>query len=167
MQRPTTLTGHGAIGTAPYPGPPVGVRSEFALVIACAFSAGVHAALAPAQLDESFALGLGFIGAAALLLALGLGVYLRRGSAPLALLIALLGIALIAAYAVSRTVGLPLLHPAPEAVDPVGVGTKAVEATAVALSVLLLLNHAAGPRRCEEERRSGWTTIRAISVAVC
>jgi hypothetical protein len=129
------------------------------LLIACALSAGVHIVLAPEHLSKSVLLGLSFIAAAVLLLALGLGVYMHPQSGLLALAIALLSSALIAAYAASRTVGLPVLHPAPEALDAIGVITKAVEAIALALSVRLLLEPAAGSRRCDERRRTRWTTI--------
>jgi hypothetical protein len=152
-----------AFGTSPRPRRAEDQRGAKDLVegllIACALSAGVHIALAPEHLSESALLGLSFIAAAVLLLALGLGVYLHPQSGLLALAIALLSSALIAAYAASRTVGLPVLHPAPEALDAIGVITKAVEAIALALSVRLLLEPAAGSRRCDEKRRTRWTTI--------
>jgi hypothetical protein len=133
------------------------------LLVACAFSAGVHVALAPDHLGESALLGLGFLGSAAFLLALGLGIYARPDSLRLPSLIALLGGALIAAYVASRTVGLPVLHPAPEAVDPVGVITKGAEVVAVVLSLHLFVENAAGSRRCQGKRRTKWTTISPIS----
>src|ERR671910_1856142 len=127
------------------------------LLVACAFSAGVHIALAPEHLGESALLGLGFLGSAALLLALGLGIYARPESFRLPPLIAFLSAALIAAYVASRTVGLPVLHPAPEAVDPVGVITKGVEVVAVVLSLHLFVENAGSSRRCHEKRRTRWT----------
>jgi hypothetical protein len=136
-----------------------------ALLVACAFSAGVHVALAPDHLGESALLGLGFLGSAAMLLALGLGTYVRPDSGRLPPLIALLSSALIAAYLASRTVGLPVLHPAPEAVDPVGVITKGVEVVAVVLSLHLFVENAGGSSRCEGKRRTRWTTISPISHA--
>jgi hypothetical protein len=132
------------------------------LLLACAFSGGIHIALAPEHLGESAPFGIGFLAAAALLFALGLGIYLRPEGAALALLIAILSGALIAAYVASRTAGLPLLHPAPEAVDPVGVITKAVEALALFLSLRLLLENAAGAAGCRTKRRTRWITISAI-----
>ena len=135
------------------------------LLVACAFSAGVHVALAPDHLGESALLGPGFLGSAAMLLALGLGIYVRPDSVRLPPLIALLSAALVAAYAASRTVGLPVLHPAPEAVDLVGVITKGVEVLAVVLSLHLFVENAGGSRRCQEERRTRWTTISSLSRA--
>jgi hypothetical protein len=123
------------------------------LLVTCAFSAGVHVALAPDHLDESALLGLGFLGSAAMLLALGVGIYARPDSVRLPPLIALLCSALLAAYVASRTVGLPVLHPAPEAVDPVGVITKGVEVVAVVLSLRLFVENAGGSRRCQGKRR--------------
>src|ERR687897_617749 len=129
------------------------------LLVACAFSAGVHIALASEHLGESALLGLGFLGSAALLLALGLGIYARPDSVRLPPLIAFLSAALIAAYVASRTVDLPVLHRAPEAVDPVGVITKGVEVVALVLSLHFFGETAAAPRRCQGKRRARWTTI--------
>jgi hypothetical protein len=155
-----------------YPAPPrhrsprsFGGALAESLLVACAFSAGVHVALAPEHLGESALLGLGFLASAALLLALGLGIYVRPDSVRLPRLIALLSGALIAAYVASRTVGLPVLHPAPEAVDPLGVITKGVEVVAVALSLRLFVENAAGSRGCQGKRRTRWTTISPISLA--
>jgi hypothetical protein len=138
----------------PRDGPPRSSGGALAqgLLVACAFSAGVHVALAPDHLGESALLGVGFLGSAAMLLALGLGIYVRPDSVRLPPLIALLSSALLAAYVASRTVGLPVLHPAPEAVDPVGVITKGVEVVAVVLSLHLFVENAAGPRRCQGRR---------------
>jgi hypothetical protein len=124
------------------------------LLAACAFSAGTHIALAPEHLSESVSLGLGFLLAAALLLVLGLAIFIRPGSLALALLIALLSAALIAAYVASRTAGLPVLDPEPEEVDRIGVITKAVELVALFLSLRLYRENAAGSRRCIETRRT-------------
>lgn len=135
------------------------------LLVACAFSAGVHVALAPDHLGESALLGLGFLGTAAMLLALGLGIYARPGSVRLPPLIAFLSSALIAAYIVSRTVGLPVLHPVPEAVDLVGVITKGVEVVAVVLSLHLFVENAGSSRRWQGKRRTRWTTISPLSRA--
>jgi hypothetical protein len=132
------------------------------LLVACAFSAGVHVALAPDHLGESALLGLGFLGSAAMLLALGLGIYARPGSVRLPPLIALLSSALLAAYVASRTVGLPVLHPAPESVDAVGVITKAVEVIALALGLRLFVKNAAGLVPLPGKRRTRWTTISPI-----
>jgi hypothetical protein len=89
------------------------------LVVACAASAGVHAALAPqhaAFVPAAFALGV---------LAFGLA----RSPAPVLVdgAIVVLG-GLIAAYALAATSGIPLVHPDPEPVTGLAVATKAIEA---------------------------------------
>jgi hypothetical protein len=66
---------------------------------------------------------------------------------------------LLVACVASRTVGLPVLHPAPEAVDPVGVITKGVEVVAVVLSLHLFVENASGSHRCQGKRRTRWITI--------
>ena len=77
---------------------------------ACAASAAVHAALVPEHLNESVGLGLAFM---------------------LAVLLA----ALIVSWGVSRSTGIPVLHPHSEAVDLVGAATKLVEALGLACAI--------------------------------
>jgi predicted outer membrane lipoprotein len=105
-----------AVGNSSLPRQQATSHSALGLLVACAFSSGVHVALAPEHIGEAPLLGLAFLAAAALLVALGVGIYLRPDDRQLSLLIALLSAALVAAYASSRTVGLPVLHPAPESV---------------------------------------------------
>ena len=94
---------------------------------ACAASAGAHAALVPEHLRTEPAPGVAFIVACVLMLGIAAALALRPDDALAAQAATLLLAGLIAAYAVSRTTGLPLLHPEPEAVDAVGLATKAVE----------------------------------------
>jgi hypothetical protein len=108
-----------------------------ALIVVCAISAGVHAALAPEHYEESRALGLGFLASAAVLAALGVALTRRASPAALALSGATLA-ALLAAYAFAITMGLPLLHPEPEPVDGLAVATKVVEAAGLAAAIHLL-----------------------------
>jgi hypothetical protein len=111
------------------------------LIVACAISAGVHAALVPEHLDESRLLGVGFVAAA---VALGvLAVALRSGAslAPAAAALVLAGA--IAAHALAISSGLPLLHPEPDPVDLVGVLTKTVEFGGLALALDLARRRAA------------------------
>lgn len=113
-------------------------------VVACGASAGVHAGLAPSHLREEPALGVAFIVAAALALAAGTRLALHPHDRRAALLSAALLAAMIAAWALSRTVGLPLLQPEPEAVDGVGVVTQIVQA--LGLVAALWLTQPAGGR---------------------
>jgi hypothetical protein len=150
-----------AVGNSSLPRQQAASHSALAegLLVACAFSGGVHVAQAPEHISEAPLLGLAFLAAAALLVALGLGIYLRPDDRQLPLLIALLSAALVAAYASSRTVGLPVLHPAPESVDAVGVITKAVEVIALVLGLRLFVKNAAGLAPLPTNRRTRWTTI--------
>jgi hypothetical protein len=108
------------------------------VVIACAVSAGIHAALAPAHFAAGTAAGLGFAVAA-----VGLGVVVvaltRRPAAlePLAAA-ALLLAGLLGSYALAVTVGMPVLHPTPEPVDGAALMTKTVEAAGLIASASLL-----------------------------
>jgi hypothetical protein len=107
------------------------------LIVACAISAGIHAALVPVHLDESVAAGTAFAASAAVLAVLA-AVLTRttdRGAAATATSV-LAG--LIAAYTLAITVGLPVVHPDPEPVDGLALFTKAVEAVGLAAGVHLL-----------------------------
>jgi hypothetical protein len=95
--------------------------SRDVLIVACAVSAGVHAALVPDHLA--------FVVVAVVLAGLAAALARGRGSENLVLDAAavLLG-GLIAAYVLAVTTGVPLLHPEPERVDGLGLVTKGIEA---------------------------------------
>jgi hypothetical protein len=114
-----------------------GERSLRLVVAACAASAGAHAALVPQHLEHEPRLGVAFIAAAALLLFV-IAALTYRGSVTSAAGAALTFAALIGAYAVNVTAGLPGLSSAPEAVDAVAGATKAVEALGLACSSQLI-----------------------------
>jgi hypothetical protein len=108
------------------------------LVACCAASAGVHAALVPEHLRENALLGTGFAVAAVLVFASTLAVSGHRAVPPLAApATALLLVALIVAYGLSRTVGLPLIGAEVEPVDGVGIATQVVQAAALAAAIAL------------------------------
>jgi hypothetical protein len=113
------------------------------VIVACASSAGVHAALTPAHFAEGTGAGAGFLVAATLLG--GLALALTRSTAPWpATAAALVFAGLIGSYAAAITIGLPLLHPHPEPVDGLALGTKLIELTGL-LGALDLLRR--GHRR--------------------
>jgi hypothetical protein len=109
-----------------------------AVIVACAISAGVHAALVPEHLAEGRALGIGFAGTAAFLALLA--AVLTREASPVALtLAAALFAGLIGSYLLAVTFGLPLLHPEVEPLTGLAVATKAVEAAGLAAAVHLVM----------------------------
>jgi drug/metabolite transporter (DMT)-like permease len=80
------------------------------VILSCAISAGIHAALVPEHFDEGTGPGVGFVLSAVLLVALA--VVLTRRSSPLALAAAAAVFAgLLAAYALAVTTGLPFSIP--------------------------------------------------------
>jgi hypothetical protein len=108
------------------------------LIVACAISAGIHAALAPDHFAEGTGPGVGFAVAAVLLAGLVVALTHRPTSlAPVAGAGAVL-VGLIASYALATTTGLPLLHPDPEPVDGLALATKAIEAVGLLAAVHVL-----------------------------
>jgi hypothetical protein len=95
------------------------------VILACAISAGIHAALVPSHLEEGRAAAGGFAVSAVLG---ALAVALTRSAHPLLFLAAGAVFAgLTTSYALAVTTGVPLLHPHPEPVDSLALFTKAVE----------------------------------------
>ena len=112
------------------------VRAD-AVILSCAISAGVHAALVPEHYEESAGAGIGFIVAAVVLGILGV-VLTRTPSELLFGVTATVLAGLIASYALATTAGFPIIHPQPEAVDGLALFTKAVEALGLVLAASLL-----------------------------
>jgi hypothetical protein len=94
---------------------------------------------------EAAPLGVAFVVATALLLAAGAALAIRPTSVRAARGAALLLAGLIAAYAASRTTGLPLLEPHSEPLDALGMTTKLVEG--LGLVFALALSRPVGDRR--------------------
>ena len=111
------------------------------VVLMCAISAGVHAALAPAHLDESTAAGAGFVAAAAALAFVGVAMN-RSARAVVPAAAALVFSGLIVSYVLATTTGVPVLQPEPEAVDTVALATKAFEILGLLASSSLVLGRA-------------------------
>src|SRR5262245_42855774 len=120
-------------------------RSGFELdlvIVACAISAGIHAALAPEHFGEGTGAGLGFLVSAIALAGLVVALTRTAGAKALALTIATLA-GLILAYAFAVTSDVPLLHPETEPVDGLALATKAIEAVGLAAAAHLLLRRRA------------------------
>lgn len=112
------------------------------VIVACAISAGIHAALVPDHLAEGVAAGAGFA-AATVLLAVAVVALTRRPSSPALAASAAVLAGLVGSYGLAVTIGLPLLHPHPEPVDALALFTKVVELIGlVAATQLLRRRHA-------------------------
>ena len=136
--RPTTRNQHDPV----QPGSPVAARI---VVAACAVSAGAHAGLIPEHLRQAPQVGVAFVVATGLLLAASTALAMRPDSRRAARGAVLLLAGLIASYAASRTIGIPLVEPHAEPLDAVGATTKLVEA--LGLVFALRLSRPMGDRR--------------------
>ncbi|HXG74993.1 MAG TPA: hypothetical protein VNJ53_00320 [Gaiellaceae bacterium] len=124
-----------------------------AVVVSCALSAGIHAALVPQHLREGLGPGAAFALSAALLAGCAIALTRRpERSVVRAATATVLG-GLLAAYAAGTTAGLPLLHPEPEPVTGLGLATKAIEAAG-----LLVLLAGVRPAATSRPRAKGTIT---------
>ena len=97
-----------------------------AVIVACAISAGIHAALVPEHLEEGAAAAGGFAVSAVLLGMLAVAI--TRSTRPILFAGAVaLFAGLILSYALAVTTGVPVLHPEVEPVEGLAVFTKLVE----------------------------------------
>ena len=108
------------------------------VVLACALSAGVHAGLVPEHMHESPLLGMSFAAAAVLAALLAFSLPRLGGTVllPVAAVVLLSG--LIVAYGLSRVSEIPVLGAGQEALDPLGVATKAIEFAGLICAVRLI-----------------------------
>ena len=108
------------------------------VILACAISAGIHGALAPAHFAEGAGAGVGFVASTILLAALAVDLTVRPASSLPVAGAAIVFAGLLGSYALATTVGLPLLHPQPEPVDGLALATKAFEVVGLATAMNLL-----------------------------
>jgi hypothetical protein len=128
------------------------------VILACAISAGIHAALAPDHFHEATGAGLGFVVATVLLAALAVAVTFWPDDLHAPKLAALVFAGLIVSYGFAITTGVPVLHPDVEPVDGLALFTKAVEIAGLLASLSLLTSI---------ERSSTWASqlLRARSLS--
>lgn len=108
------------------------------VILACAVSAGIHGAIAPAHFGEGTGAGLGFVVSAILLAALAVGLTLRPATRLPLVGAAVVFAGLLTSYFLVATTGLPLLHPRPEPVDGLALATKAFETVGLLTAISLL-----------------------------
>ena len=119
-----------------------GLRRDV-VILACAVSAGIHGALAPAHFAEGAGAGLGFVASTILLAGLAVALTVRPASSlPLAGA-AIVFTGLLVSYALATTSGLPVLHPQPEPVDGLALATKAFEVVGLATALDLIRHRSA------------------------
>jgi hypothetical protein len=124
-----------------------GLRTDV-VILACAISAGIHAALVPEHWDETKGAGVGFAVSALLLAALMVVLTLRPASRLALAGAALVFIGLVISYVLAVTTGVPVLHPEVEPVEGLAIFTKLVEVVGLAAALSLL----------RMERKTTWTT---------
>ena len=104
-----------------------------AVIVACAISAGIHAALAPDHFRETTAAGVGFVASAVLLAAVAVVLTRRPSEAAFAAAVVLFA-GLIGSYVLAVTTGIPGVHPDIDSVEGFALATKAVEAAGLVLA---------------------------------
>jgi hypothetical protein len=97
------------------------------LIVCCAISAGVHAALVPEHLRESAVTGAGFIVATAALAVVIVGLTARPESRAVTSFGVIVLLALLMSYGVAASSGIPVLHPEVDPVDRVAALSKGAE----------------------------------------
>jgi hypothetical protein len=114
------------------------------VILACAISAGIHAALAPEHFAEGTAAGVGFVASAVLLAVVAVALTLRPGGTVALAATAALLTGLLAVYVLVVATGVPVLHPDAEPVDRLALVTKLVEALGLLTASTLLRTPAVG-----------------------
>lgn len=110
------------------------------VILACAVSAGIHGAVAPAHFAEGAGAGIGFVASTVLLAALVIVLTVRPAARMPLAGAALVFAGLLVSYGLAVTTGFPVLHPEPEPVDGLALVTKAFEAVGL-VAALNLLGH--------------------------
>lgn len=122
-------------------------------IAACMVSALVHGMLVAQHAASEPALAAAFLTATGALLVAAALLHAGEASAATAAGTAVLLFALVAAYAVDRTVGLPLssAHGSAhaEGIDTLGLATKAIELIGAAAALSLLFRHEAATARSD------------------
>jgi len=108
------------------------------VILACAASAGIHAALAPEHYEESFAAGTGFVVSAVALAVLAVVLTIRPENVVATIAAAWVFVGLLASYALAVTTGVPVLHPEVEPVKGLALATKAIEVVGLMAAVAAL-----------------------------
>jgi len=111
------------------------------LALAVAFSAGIHAALAPEHLKEMPPLGYAFIAAAAIGGALAWALITRPDDRRISLLAGLFCFGQIMAWALFVSVHVPGFSGTPERIETIALVSKAAELAGVAVAFPLALPH--------------------------
>ena len=122
--------------------PAAGVNTllRYMIAVVCAGSVGVHVGLIPGHVDEgATAEAVAFVAVSVLLAVLTAAARDPRYDewAPAAAAITLFAVA--AAYALSRTSGIPVLVPAPEPLDIAGTATSVAELIGAAAGISLFI----------------------------
>ena len=130
--------------------------------VGSAAAAGVHAAMAPSHLQHSALFGAFF--AVAALVQLSWAAALVLGSSRILLLAgAAVNIAFIVLWAVTRTLGLPVVMPDPEPVGPWDVSCVAWQVVVVVACVRLLRSGTGRTRLAAWHRWDGRVTVFAVA----
>lgn len=112
------------------------------LIVACAISAGIHAALVRQHFAEGAGAGGSFLASVVLLAGLVVVLTLRPPTASSLLMACAVLLGLLISYGFATTTGVPFLHPEVEPIEALALVTKAIEAIGLLVGLHML------QRRC-------------------
>jgi len=119
---------------------PLATIQRDVLILTCAISAGIHAALAREHFAEGAGAGGGFVASVVLLAGIVVVLTLQPPAVSTLLVASAVLLGLLISYGAAVTTGVPVLHPDVEPVEGLALATKAIEAVGL-VAALLLLRH--------------------------
>lgn len=108
------------------------------VILTCAISAGIHAALVREHFAEGTGPGGGFLASVILLGGVVVALTRRRPTAAVLVAACVVLACLLAGYGLAITTGVPWLHPDVEPVDGLALATKAIETIGLVAALDLL-----------------------------
>ena len=131
---------------------PLAAIERDVLIMTCAISAGIHAALVREHFTEGAGAGGGFLASVVLLAAIVVVVTSRPPAVSTLLVAGAVLLGLLISYGAAVTTGVPVLHPDVEPVEGLALATKAIETVGLMAALLLVRRRRPAISPCPTER---------------